>query len=180
MNKLAKSDIFAENKLFATLDTTVRKVVVENLPFLLSDTVGFIRKLPHQLVESFKSTLDEVRESDLLIHVVDISNPNFEDQIKIVNSTIAEIGASNKPMLIIFNKIDAYTYIQKDDDDLTDVLKENLSLEDLKKSWMANLDSESLFISALNKTNFEQLRERLYSRVKELHIKRYPYNNFLY
>jgi GTP-binding protein HflX len=180
MNKLAKSDIFAENKLFATLDTTVRKVVVENLPFLLSDTVGFIRKLPHQLVESFKSTLDEVRESDLLIHVVDISNPNFEDQIKIVNSTIAEIGASNKPMLIIFNKIDAYTYIQKDDDDLTDVLKENLSLEDLKKSWMANLDSESLFISALNKTNFEQLRERLYLRVKELHIKRYPYNNFLY
>ena len=126
-NSLAKSDIFAENKLFATLDTTVRKVVVENLPFLLSDTVGFIRKLPHQLVESFKSTLDEVRESDLLIHVVDISNPNFEDQIKIVNSTIAEIGASNKPMLIIFNKIDAYTYIQKDDDDLTDVLKENLS-----------------------------------------------------
>ena len=180
MNKLAKSDIFAENKLFATLDTTVRKVVVKNLPFLLSDTVGFIRKLPHQLVESFKSTLDEVRESDLLIHVVDISNPNFEDQIKIVNSTIAEIGASNKPMLIIFNKIDAYTYIQKDDDDLTDVLKENLSLEDLKKSWMANLDSESLFISALNKTNFEQLRERLYLRVKELHIKRYPYNNFLY
>ena len=180
MNKLAKSDIFAENKLFATLDTTVRKVVVENLPFLLSDTVGFIRKLPHQLVESFKSTLDEVRESDLLIHVVDISNPNFEDQIKIVNSTIAEIGASNKPMLIIFNKIDAYTFIKKDEDDLTDILKENLSLEDLKKTWMANLDSESLFISALNKTNFEDLRERLYLRVKELHIKRYPYNNFLY
>ncbi|MDA9656407.1 GTPase HflX [Flavobacteriales bacterium] len=180
MNKLAKSDIFAENKLFATLDTTVRKVVVKNLPFLLSDTVGFIRKLPHQLVESFKSTLDEVRESDLLIHVVDISNPNFEDQIKIVNSTISEIGASDKPMLIIFNKIDAYTYIKKDEDDLTDVLKENLSLEDLKKTWMANLDSESLFISALNKTNFEDLRERLYLRVKELHIKRYPYNNFLY
>ena len=180
MNKLAKSDIFAENKLFATLDTTVRKVVVKNLPFLLSDTVGFIRKLPHQLVESFKSTLDEVRESDLLIHVVDISNPNFEDQIKIVNSTISEIGASNKPMLIIFNKIDAFTFIKKDEDDLTDVLKENLSLEDLKKTWMANLDSESLFISALNKTNFEDLRERLYLRVKELHIKRYPYNNFLY
>jgi GTP-binding protein HflX len=180
MNKLAKSDIFAENKLFATLDTTVRKVVVKNLPFLLSDTVGFIRKLPHQLVESFKSTLDEVRESDLLIHVVDISNPNFEDQIKIVNSTISEIGASNKPMLIIFNKIDAYTFIKKDEDDLTDVLKENLSLEDLKKTWMAHLDSESLFISALNKTNFEDLRERLYLRVKELHIKRYPYNNFLY
>ena len=180
MNKLAKSDIFAENKLFATLDTTVRKVVVKNLPFLLSDTVGFIRKLPHQLVESFKSTLDEVRESDLLIHVVDISNPNFEDQIKIVNSTISEIGASDKPMLIIFNKIDAYTFIKKDEDDLTDVLKENLSLEDLKKTWMANLDSESLFISALNKTNFEDLRERLYLRVKELHIKRYPYNNFLY
>ena len=180
MNKLAKSDIFAENKLFATLDTTVRKVVVKNLPFLLSDTVGFIRKLPHQLVESFKSTLDEVRESDLLIHVVDISNPNFEDQIKIVNSTISEIGASDKPMLIIFNKIDAFTFIKKDEDDLTDVLKENLSLEDLKKTWMANLDSESLFISALNKTNFEDLRERLYLRVKELHIKRYPYNNFLY
>ena len=180
MNKLAKSDIFAENKLFATLDTTVRKVVVKNLPFLLSDTVGFIRKLPHQLVESFKSTLDEVRESDLLIHVVDISNPNFEDQIKIVNSTISEIGASDKPMLIIFNKIDAYTFIKKDEDDLTDILKENLSLEDLKKTWMANLDSESLFISALNKTNFEDLRERLYLRVKELHIKRYPYNNFLY
>jgi len=180
MNKLAKSEIFAENKLFATLDTTVRKVVVKNLPFLLSDTVGFIRKLPHQLVESFKSTLDEVRESDLLIHVVDISNPNFEDQIKIVNSTISEIGASDKPMLIIFNKIDAYTFIKKDEDDLTDVLKENLSLEDLKKTWMANLDSESLFISALNKTNFEDLRERLYLRVKELHIKRYPYNNFLY
>ena len=180
MNKLAKSDIFAENKLFATLDTTVRKVVVKNLPFLLSDTVGFIRKLPHQLVESFKSTLDEVRESDLLIHVVDISNPNFEDQIQIVNSTISEIGASNKPMLIMFNKIDAYTFIKKDEDDLTDILKENLSLEDLKKTWMANLDSESLFISALNKTNFEDLRERLYLRVKELHIKRYPYNNFLY
>jgi len=180
MNKLSKSDVFAENKLFATLDTTVRKVVIQNLPFLLSDTVGFIRKLPHQLVESFKSTLDELRESDLLIHVVDISNPNFEDQIHIVNSTILEIGVSDKPLIIIFNKIDAYTYIKKEEDDLTDITKENLSLDDLKKTWMANLDSETLFISALNKTNFEDLRDRLYDRIKELHLKRYPYNNFLY
>ena len=180
MNKLSKSDVFAENKLFATLDTTVRKVVIQNLPFLLSDTVGFIRKLPHQLVESFKSTLDELRESDLLIHVVDISNPNFEDQIHIVNSTISEIGVSDKPLIIIFNKIDAYTYIKKEEDDLTDITKENLSLDDLKKTWMANLDSETLFISALNKTNFEDLRDRLYDRIKELHLKRYPYNNFLY
>jgi len=180
MNKLSKSDVFAENKLFATLDTTVRKVVLQNLPFLLSDTVGFIRKLPHQLVESFKSTLDELRESDLLIHVVDISNPNFEDQIHIVNSTISEIGVSDKPLIIIFNKIDAYTYIKKEEDDLTDITKENLSLDDLKKTWMANLDAETLFISALNKTNFEDLRDRLYDRIKELHLKRYPYNNFLY
>ena len=180
MNKLSKSDIFAENKLFATLDTTVRKVVLKNLPFLLSDTVGFIRKLPHQLVESFKSTLDEVRESDLLIHVVDISNPNFEEQIDIVNTTIAEIGAESKPQIIIFNKIDAYTYEQKEDDDLTPFKKENMSLDDLKQSWMNKLEIDSIFISALDKTNFEELRETLYERVKQLHVKRYPYNNFLY
>ena len=180
MNKLSKSKIFAENKLFATLDTTVRKVVIKNLPFLLSDTVGFIRKLPHQLIESFKSTLDEVRESDFLIHVVDISNPNFEEQIAIVNSTIAELGAQTKPQIIIFNKIDAYTFIKKDEDDLTPYKKENRSLDELKESWMNQLEIDSIFISALNKMNFEELREKLYNRVKDLHIKRYPYNNFLY
>ena len=180
MNKLSKSEIFAENKLFATLDTTVRKVVLKNLPFLLSDTVGFIRKLPHQLVESFKSTLDEVRESDLLVHVVDISNPNFEEQIDIVNSTIAEIGAESKPQILIFNKIDIYKYEQKDEDDLTPFKKENMSLDDLKQSWMNMLEIDSIFISALDKTNFEELRETLYERVKQLHVKRYPYNNFLY
>jgi len=180
MNKLSKSEIFAENKLFATLDTTVRKVVIKNLPFLLSDTVGFIRKLPHQLVESFKSTLDEVRESDLLIHVVDISNQNFEEQIEIVDKTIMEIGAEAKPQLIVFNKIDAYTYVQKEEDDLTPFTKENMSLENLKQTWMGKLDKESIFISALNKINFNDLKELLYQRIKELHIKRYPYNNFLY
>ena len=180
MNKLAKSEIFAENKLFATLDTTVRKVVIRNLPFLLSDTVGFIRKLPHQLVESFKSTLDEVRESDLLIHVVDISNSSFEDQINIVNTTIAEIGVDNKPMILVFNKIDAYTFILKEEDDLTEFKKENRSLEDLKDTWMNKMDVDSIFISALDKINFDNLRELLYSRIKDLHIKRYPYNNFLY
>ena len=180
MNKLSKSKIFAENKLFATLDTTVRKVVIKNLPFLLSDTVGFIRKLPHQLVESFKSTLDEVRESDLLIHVVDISNQNFEEQIEIVDKTIMEIGAEAKPQLIVFNKIDAYTYVQKEEDDLTPLTKENMSLENLKQTWMGKLDKESIFISALNKINFDDLKELLYQRIKDLHIKRYPYNNFLY
>ena len=180
MNKLSKSEIFAENKLFATLDTTVRKVVIKNLPFLLSDTVGFIRKLPHQLVESFKSTLDEVRESDLLVHVVDISNQNFEEQIEIVDKTIMEIGAEAKPQLIVFNKIDAYTYVQKEEDDLTPFTKENVSLENLKKTWMGKLDKESIFISALNKINFNDLKDLLYQRIKELHIKRYPYNNFLY
>ena len=180
MNKLSKSEIFAENKLFATLDTTVRKVVLKNLPFLLSDTVGFIRKLPHQLVESFKSTLDEVRESDLLLHVVDISNPNFEEQIEIVNTTISEIGAQSKPQLIIFNKIDAYTYEIKEEDDLTPIKKENMSLNDLKQTWMSMLNVDSIFISALDKTNFDELREILYERVKEMHVKRYPYNNFLY
>ena len=180
MNKLSKSEIFAENKLFATLDTTVRKVVIKNLPFLLSDTVGFIRKLPHQLVESFKSTLDEVRESDLLVHVVDISNQNFEEQIEIVDKTIMEIGAEAKPQLIVFNKIDAYTYVQKEEDDLTPFTKENMSLENLKQTWMGKLDKESIFISALNKINFNDLKDLLYQRIKELHIKRYPYNNFLY
>lgn len=180
MNKLSKSEIFAENKLFATLDTTVRKVVLKNLPFLLSDTVGFIRKLPHQLVESFKSTLDEVRESDLLLHVVDISNPNFEEQIEIVNTTISDIGAQSKPQLIIFNKIDAYTYEIKEEDDLTPIKKENLSLNDLKQTWMSKLNIDSIFISALDKINFDELRQVLYERVKEMHVKRYPYNNFLY
>lgn len=180
MNSLSKSDIFAENKLFATLDTTVRKVVFQNLPFLLADTVGFIRKLPHQLVESFKSTLDEVRESDLLLHVVDISNNSFEDHIEVVERTISEIGASDIPSLIVFNKIDQYTFTPKEEDDLTPVTKENISLEDLKKTWMAKSNNDAIFISALNKTHFEELRALLYERIKELHIKRYPYNNFLY
>jgi len=180
MNTLAKSDIFAENKLFATLDTTVRKVVIGNLPFLLTDTVGFIRKLPHQLVESFKSTLDEVRESDLLVHVVDISNPKFEEQIEIVNKTIIELGVTDKPILIVFNKIDAYTFIPKDEDDLTPIIPENISLEELQKTWMSKLDEESIFISALNKTNFNELKDLLYDKIKQLHEVRYPYNNFLY
>ena len=180
MNALAKSDIFAENKLFATLDTTVRKVVIGNLPFLLTDTVGFIRKLPHQLVESFKSTLDEVRESDLLVHVVDISNPKFEEQIEIVNKTIIELGVTDKPILIVFNKIDAYTFTPKDEDDLTPILPENISLEELQKTWMAKLDDESIFISALNKTHFDELKDVLYAKIKQLHEVRYPYNNFLY
>ena len=180
MNQLSKSEVFAENKLFATLDTTIRKVVVENLPFLLADTVGFIRKLPHQLVESFKSTLDEVRESDLLLHVVDISNPNFENQIEVVNQTLAEIGASDKPIILLFNKTDAFTYTKKDEDDLTPKTKENFSLEELQKTWIAKMEENTIFISALKKTNFEQLRKLLYEKVKVLHIKRYPYNNFLY
>jgi GTP-binding protein HflX len=180
MNTLAKSDIFAENKLFATLDTTVRKVVIGNLPFLLTDTVGFIRKLPHQLVESFKSTLDEVRESDLLLHVVDISNPKFEEQIEIVNKTIIELGVTDKPILIVFNKIDAYTFTPKEEDDLSPILPENISLEELKKTWMAKLDDESIFISALNKTHFIELKDLLYAKIKQLHEVRYPYNNFLY
>ncbi|MDC3258085.1 GTPase HflX [Flavobacteriales bacterium] len=180
MNRLAKSNVFAENKLFATLDTTVRKVVIGNLPFLLTDTVGFIRKLPHQLVESFKSTLDEVRESDFMIHLVDISNPNFEDHIDVVNKTIAELGANNKPTLIVFNKIDAYKFIKKEEDDLTPSTKENISLEDLKKTWMSKIETNTMFISALNKTHFEELKNEMYSRIKELHEKRYPYNSFLY
>ena len=180
MNTLAKSDIFAENKLFATLDTTVRKVVIGNLPFLLTDTVGFIRKLPHQLVESFKSTLDEVRESDFLVHVVDIANPHFEDQIEVVNKTIIELGITEKPILIVFNKIDVYTFKPKEEDDLTPILPENISLEDLRKTWMAKSDGESMFISALNKTHLADLKDMLYDKIKQLHEVRYPYNNFLY
>jgi len=180
MNQLSKSDIFAENKLFATLDTTVRKVVFQNLPFLLADTVGFIRKLPHQLVESFKSTLDEVRESDLLLHVVDISNASFEDHVEVVERTIAEIGASDIPSIIVFNKIDNYSFTPKEEDDLLPKTRENISLEELKQTWMAKSNDEAIFISALNKTHFSELRELLYKRIKELHVKRYPYNNFLY
>jgi len=181
MNLLSKSDVFAENKLFATLDTTVRKVVIGNLPFLLSDTVGFIRKLPHDLVEAFKSTLDEVRESDLLVHIVDISHPNFEEQIKVVNDTLRELGSSDKPQLIVFNKIDTFSYIYKDEDDLTPVLKENYSLADLKKSWMAShRHHTTVFISAKTKENNEELRKLLYEEVRKIHIRRYPYNEFLY
>ncbi len=180
MNKLAKSAVFAENKLFATLDTTVRKVVIENLPFLLTDTVGFIRKLPHQLVESFKSTLDEVREADFIIHLVDISNRNFEDHINVVNKTIVEIGADDKPTLLVFNKIDAYTFLEKEKDDLTPLTKENLSLKDFQKTWMSKIGDNVIFISALNKIHFEELKNRMYSSIKKLHEKRYPYNNFLY
>ncbi len=179
MNLISKSDIFAENKLFATLDTTVRKMVIENLPFLLADTVGFIRKLPHHLVESFKSTLDEVRESDLLLHIVDISHPNFEEQIEIVNKTLADIGAGDKKSILIFNKIDAYKFIQKDDDDLTPIKKENYSPEDLQKMWFAK-ENDSLFISAKQKTNIESLRSLLYKEVVKIHKIRYPYNDFLY
>ena len=181
MNALGKSDVLAENKLFATLDTTVRKVVVGNLPFLLSDTVGFIRKLPHGLVESFKSTLDEVRESDLLIHVVDISHPNFEDQIRVVNETIKEIDSSDKPTLLVFNKIDAYQYVEKEEDDLTPKTSENYSLEELRETWMAKEDHVTcLFLSVRKKTNWSEFKTTLYSKIREQHIKRYPYNDFLY
>jgi len=180
MNLLSKSEVFAENKLFATLDTTVRKVVIDNLPFLLSDTVGFIRKLPTTLVESFKSTLDEVREADILVHVVDISHPGFEDQINVVNQTLADIGASDKPVLLVFNKIDAFTFDKKEEDDLTPLTKKNLSLEDLKKTWMSNLHTECIFISAAGKQNIDEFRKIMYERIKDLHQKRYPYNNLLY
>lgn len=181
MNLLSKSDVFAENKLFATLDTTVRKVVITNLPFLLSDTVGFIRKLPHDLVESFKSTLDEVRESDLLIHVVDISHPGFEEQVAVVNETLRELGSASKPVIMIFNKIDAFTYTKKDEFDLTPVQRENISLSDLKKTWMGtDKNYKSVFISAKTKQNIEELRQLLYEEVKQIHIQRYPYNEFLY
>ena len=180
MNLLSKSEVFAENKLFATLDTTVRKVIVDNLPFLLSDTVGFIRKLPHDLVDSFKSTLDEVREADLLLHVVDISHPEFEDQIKVVEKTLADLGCAEKPSMIIFNKVDAYTWVEKDEDDLTPSTKENISLDDLIHTWMTRLSGECLFISALEKTGYDTLRQVLYNKVREMHVQKYPYNDFLF
>lgn len=180
MNVLSKSDVFAENKLFATLDTTVRKVILENLPFLLSDTVGFIRKLPHSLVESFKSTLDEVRESDILLHIVDISHPNFEEQIDIVQQTLFEIDANDKSVILVFNKVDAFKFIMKDYDDLTPLTRENLSLDDLKSTWMAKCNGTCVFISATKKENIESLRKLLYQKVKEIHIQRYPYDDFLF
>ena len=180
MNLISKSEVFAENKLFATLDTTVRKVVFDNLPFLMSDTVGFIRKLPTELIESFKSTLDEVREADLLLHVVDISHPGFEDQIAVVKQTLADIGAGDKPTFLVFNKIDAYTYTPKEEDDLTPATKENLSLEDLKNSWIAKANTPCIFISAREKIGVDKLRSDLYGMVREIHAGRYPFNNFLY
>ena len=180
MNLVSKSEVFAENKLFATLDTTVRKVVFDNLPFLLSDTVGFIRKLPTQLIESFKSTLDEVREADLLVHVVDISHPNFEEQIAVVKQTLQEIGAGDKPVYLVFNKIDAYTYEKKDEDDLTPATRKNMSLEDMKKSWIAKANTPCIFISAVERMNIDKLRADLYGMVREIHAGRYPFNNFLY
>jgi len=180
MNMLSKSEVFAENKLFATLDTTVRKVVIGNLPFLLADTVGFIRKLPHGLVESFKSTLDEVRESDILVHVVDISHPGFEEQIDIVHSTLQEIGAGDKPVIYVFNKIDAFTFVEKEVDDLSETTKANYSLEDWEKSWMACNNTPSLFISALKRTHFEELKGVLYEEIKKIHVTRFPYNDFLF
>jgi len=180
MNMLAKSEVFAENKLFATLDTTVRKMVIGNLPFLLADTVGFIRKLPHGLVESFKSTLDEVREADILVHVVDISHTGFEEQIDTVNETLSEIKTGEKPTIYVFNKIDAFEYIKKDDDDLSPKTKDNLSLEELKNSWMGKNNTPSLFISATEKENIEEFKKVLYEEVKKVHITRFPYNDFLY
>jgi len=180
MNLLAKSDVFAENKLFATLDTTVRKVVIENLPFLLADTVGFIRKLPTDLVDSFKSTLDEVREADLLVHVVDISHPDFEEQIQVVNATLKDLGCADKPQMVVFNKIDAYTWVEKEEDDLTPPTRENITLDELQKTWMARMGDDCLFISAREKTNIEGLRTTFYNRVRQLHVQKYPYHDFLY
>jgi GTP-binding protein HflX len=185
MNLLAKSEVFAENKLFATLDTTVRKMTIDNLPFLLADTVGFIRKLPSDLVESFKSTLDEVREADMLVHVVDISHPDFEEQIRVVEETLMELGCAEKPQMLVFNKIDAYTWVEKEEDDLTPATKENVTLEELKRTWMARTGEnqhymECIFISARQKQNIDELREVLYKRVRELHVQKYPYNDFLY
>jgi GTP-binding protein HflX len=190
MNLLSKSDVFAENKLFATLDTTVRKMVIDNLPFLLADTVGFIRKLPTDLIDSFKSTLDEVREADLLVHVVDISHPDFEEQITIVEKTLADLGCADKPSMLVFNKIDAYTWTPQDEDDLTEPTRENISLDDLKKTWMAKSEelkvksegfaTTPLFISAKKKENVDELRDVLYKKVRELHVQKYPYNDFLY
>jgi GTP-binding protein HflX len=179
MNVISKSEVFAENKLFATLDTTVRKVVVDNLPFLLADTVGFIRKLPHHLVESFKSTLDEVREADLLLHIVDISHPGFEQQIEVVTQTLHEIDDADKPVIMVFNKIDAYSFTPKEEDDLTPVTRENLSLDDLKNTWMGK-EQKSVFISAKNKVNFNEFKSLVYEEVKKIHVKRFPFNDFLF
>ncbi|MCI5875135.1 MAG: GTPase HflX [Prevotellaceae bacterium] len=180
MNLLAKSEVFAENKLFATLDTTVRKVVIDNLPFLLADTVGFIRKLPTDLVDSFKSTLDEVREADLLVHVVDISHPDFEEQIAVVNQTLKELGAADKPMMVVFNKIDNYHWVTKEEDDLTPPTRENITLDELRHTWMARMSDNCLFISARERQNIDDFREWLYRKVRELHVQKYPYNDFLY
>ena len=181
MNLLSKSDVFAGNKLFATLDTTVRKVVIENLPFLLSDTVGFIRKLPSHLVDSFKSTLDEVREADVLVHVVDVSHPNFEEQIEVVNKTLADVcDSAEKPMIMVFNKIDAFTYTPKDPDDLTPMTRENISLDDFRKTWMSRMDNNCVFISAKERINIDELKDLLYQKAKEIHTARFPYNDFLY
>ena len=180
MNLLSKSEVFAENKLFATLDTTVRKVIIDNLPFLLSDTVGFIRKLPHDLVDSFKSTLDEVREADLLVHVVDISHPDFEDQIKVVDKTLSDLGCSETPTMLLFNNLDAYRWVEKDADDLTPATKENISLDELMKTWMARMNGDCFFISATERTNIDELKTLLYNKVRELHVQKYPYNDFLF
>lgn len=181
MNLLSKSDVFAENKLFATLDTTVRKVIIDNLPFLLTDTIGFIRKLPTHLVDSFKSTLDEVRDADILVHVVDISHPQFEEQIEVANRTLQEVCESkDKPMILVFNKVDAFTYVKKDDDDLTPRLRENIPLEELKQTWMAKMNDNCIFISARERINIDELKSRLYEMAKEIHMKRFPYNDFLF
>lgn len=181
MNLLSKSDVFAENKLFATLDTTVRKVIIDNLPFLLTDTIGFIRKLPTHLVDSFKSTLDEVRDADILVHVVDISHPQFEEQIEVVNRTLQEVCESkDKPMILVFNKVDAFTYVKKDDDDLTPRLRKNIPLEELKQTWMAKMNDNCIFISARERINIDKLKSRLYEMAKEIHMKRFPYNDFLF
>ncbi len=180
MNLLSKSDVFAENKLFATLDTTVRKVIIDNLPFLMSDTVGFIRKLPTTLIESFKSTLDEVREADLLVHIVDISHPNFEEQYEVVNKTLLDVCKEQKPTILVFNKIDAFTYIPQDDDDLSEKRRENYSLDELRQTWMSRMDDNCIFVSAGKKLNIEELKQMLYDKVKEIHVKRFPYNDFLF
>lgn len=180
INLLAKTDVFAENKLFATLDTTVRKVIIDNLPFLLADTVGFIRKLPTDLVESFKSTLDEVREADLLVHVVDVSHPDFMEQIEVVNNTLRDLGCAEKPQLLVFNKMDAYTWTEKDPDDLTPAIRENVSLDELKHTWMAKMGDDCIFISARERQNIDELKELFYARVKQLHVQKYPYNDFLF
>ena len=180
INLLAKTEVFAENKLFATLDTTVRKVIIDNLPFLLADTVGFIRKLPTDLVDSFKSTLDEVREADLLVHVVDVSHPEFMEQIEVVNKTLQDLGCAEKPQLLVFNKMDAYTWTEKDHDDLTPATKENVSLDELKKTWMAKMGDDCIFISAREKMNIDELKKLFYTRIKQLHVQKYPYNDFLF